>query len=235
MTGRISLLATVSISVLALSVGGAAAGERKLPATHVRGEVHRVIAASPGSITLYDQNSDDSDAGILSTNFTDFDSFDSYGADDFTVPVGHKWKIRQIEVSGSYAAGDGNAGPAASESVFFYRDNHGLPGELVAKCEQIKGKDNQGSFAIKLPKSCKVVLKSGNRYWISVFANMDIACCGQWNWSTRDGQNGKPAAWENPGGGFRICPVWEHMITCMGDAGEGPDFRFALKGKDIEL
>jgi hypothetical protein len=221
-------------SALILCVASSAlAAERARPATYFNGNVHRVIAAVPGAVTLYDQNSDDSGVAVLSTNFTDFDDFDSYGADDFIVPSGHKWKIQQVEVAGNYSASDGNKGPARSESVFFYRDDHGLPGELIVKCDQIQGKDNQGSFAIRLPKSCKAVLKGGNRYWISVFANMDIACCGQWNWGTRNGENNKAAAWESPGGHLGPCTIWGRMTSCVGNNGEGPDFMFTLKGKDV--
>jgi hypothetical protein len=54
-----------------------------------------------------------------------------------------------------------------------------------------------------------------------------------WYWQTRNHQNGHQAAWENPSGGLHIgCEVWEPMETCVGDDGEGPDFMFALKGKD---
>lgn len=222
-----------SVSALALCATSATfAAERARPTTHFNGTVHRVISALPGAVTLYDQNSDDSGVAVISTNFFDFDSFDSYGADDFTVPAGHKWKIKQVEVAGYYSSESGHNGPAASESVYFYRDDHGLPGELVAHCDQIEGKDDQGSFAIKIPSSCKVTLKGGKRYWISVFANMDISCCGQWNWSTRNGKYDKPAAWESPND-LAFCTTWERMTTCIGDNGEGPDFMFTLKGTDV--
>jgi hypothetical protein len=199
------------------------------PVTYARGEVHRVIAAAPGSVTLYDQNNEDSGVGVVSTDFTgDFDSFDSYGADDFTVPVGHKWTVRQVEVTGSYHQGDG---PAESENVRFYKDNEGLPGELVAACDIIEGKDNHGSFAITLPRPCKVHLKGGKTYWVSVSINMDFLL-GDWLWETGNGLKGNPAAWENPNGGFGSCRTWGVMTSCIGNYDEGPDFMFALKGKD---
>jgi hypothetical protein len=82
-------------SALILCTTSAALGaERTKPATHFRGTVHRIIAAVPGAVTLYDQNSDDSGVAILSTNFDSYDSLDSYGADDFTVPAGHKWHVQ---------------------------------------------------------------------------------------------------------------------------------------------
>jgi hypothetical protein len=214
------------------AAGASLAAERARPATHLRSDVHRVIAAVPGALTLYDQNSDDNGLAVLSTDFDSLDSWDSYGADDFIVPAGHKWRIEAVEVSGAYNCEGCDGGPARSESVFFYKDKKGQPGKLVAKCEAIKGADNKGSFAIQFPQSCKVGLNGGKRYWVSVVAAMDFAF-GFWGWETRNTQEGKPSMWENPGGGLNDCVSWDVMTKCQGDAGEGPDFMFALKGKDI--
>ena len=232
MPGKLSLLTTVSISVLMICASGSAAAHRKLPMTHARGAVDRVIAAAPGLVTLYDQSSDDSGVGVLSENFYGYDSYDAYGADDFAVPAGHKWKIRQVEVAGVY---EQDTNPAQSENVLFYKAAKGLPGSLVAECDELPGIDNDGSFAIKIPKSCSVTLKGGFRYWVSVVVNENHVCCTDWKWETRSGQLGKAAAWENPGGVWGRCVEWGVMTECIGDHGEGPDFMFALKGKDIKL
>ncbi len=230
MSGKVSLLTTVSLSVLALCVSSATAADRNLPVAHARGTVHRVISAVPGAVTLYDQNDDDAGLGALSVNFnSDFDSFDSYGADDFAVPAGHKWKIRAVEVSGYYRE---NSEPARSENVLFYRSERGFPGRLIAKCDEVTGKDQGGSFLITLRKSCTVNLSGGHRYWVSVVANESNPSTF-WYWETRNGQIGHPAAWENPNGGFRRCLTWDVMTSCIGDYGEGPDFMFTLKGKDV--
>ena len=69
---------------------------------------------------------------------------------------------------------------------------------------------------------------------MSVVANVNFECCGQWNWETRDKKNGHAAAWENPNDGFETgCTSWGIVADCVGEFGEGPDFMFALKGKDI--
>jgi hypothetical protein len=192
-----------------------------------------VIAAAPGSVTLYDQNDEDNGMAVPSENYGHgFDSFDSSGADDFTVPAGHAWKIRQVEVSGIY--GQGTTFPAESEDIYFYKDRSGLPGDPIAQCDNLGGVDNQGSFSITLSKSCKVNLKGGKRYWVSVVANENNACCTLWFWETRDVRSGKSAAWENPHNGYGTgCTMWDVMISCIGDYGEGPDFMFSLKGTDV--
>lgn len=227
---RTALLCSAS-ALMFCATSATLAAERAKPATHFSGTVHRIIAAIPGAVTLYDQNSDDKGKAILSTDFDDYDSWDSYGADDFTIPTGHKWRIREIEVSGSYSCRD--CGGAASESVFFYRDRKSQPGKLIAKCEAVEGTDSQGSFAIKIPKQCKIILKGGKRYWISVSAAMEFHPDGYWGWETRNDQKEGPAMWENPGGGLNNCRSWGVMTDCIGDYSEGPDFMFALKGDDI--
>ncbi len=71
MSGKVCLLTAVAISVIAFCAGGAIAADRKLPVTHARGAVHRVISAVPGSVTLYDQNDDDAGVAVISTVFDD--------------------------------------------------------------------------------------------------------------------------------------------------------------------
>lgn len=135
-----------------------------------------------------------------------------------------------MDVTGVYYNG---SGPASSENVLFYKDSNGLPGQLVAQCDDIVGSDNQGSFAISIPRTCKLTLKRGSTYWVSVAANMDLDPYGQWGWQTRSRQNGNSAAWENPNYGWTVyCPTWQVMTFCLND-GEGPDFMFTLKGKDV--
>lgn len=174
-----------------------------------------VTAAPPGSTTLYDQNKDPAGTAVFS------DGFDSsQGADDFAVPKGHTWTIREVDVTGLYFDG---AGPADSENVFFYKDNGGLPGNLVANCPNQNGiGGGSGSFAIVLSRSCKVKLHGGKTYWVSVQANMDfLGGAGEWGWSFSLDTSGNLAAWQNPDGGD--CPTWCHLDN---------DLMFALKGKD---
>ncbi len=219
-------------SALTICVSGAFAAQPTLPVTHMRGVVHRVISSLPRVQTLHDQNSDDSGVAAVSTNFThDFDSYDSYGADDFTVPAGHKWRIKQVEVSGVYGQ---NSRPAQSENISIYKDQNGLPGQIVAQCRELVGTDNSGSFAIRIPKNCKILLTGGSTYWLSVVANENNVCCTTWGWETRSSQSEQPAAWENPGDGFHTgCADWDVMAACLAKYDVGPDFMFTLKGKDI--
>src|SRR5437764_1625977 len=62
---------------------------------------HYVHGLPPGTVTLYDQNDNDNGVGIVSDDFDSgsFDSYDSQIADDFKVPKGTTWKVKEVDVS----------------------------------------------------------------------------------------------------------------------------------------
>src|SRR6476659_10127457 len=136
-----------------LIVGTAMAAPHPVLLTNQQAHIF-ITAAPPGSKTLYDQNKDDGERAILSQNVDD-----SQAADDFVVPNGHTWMIKEVDVTGVYFDG---SGPADSENVFFYRNKGGLPGNLVVACPNQNGAENGfGSFAIVLSETCKVKLRGG--------------------------------------------------------------------------
>ena len=190
---------------------------------HTKNAVHHV---SPFSV-LYDQNSNDDGIGPVSQNFlnSSFDIYDSQGADDFKVPHHSAWKVREVDVTGSYFNG---SGVAPSENVIFYaKGKHHVPGDVVREFDGIQGTDDGfGSFAITLPGK-GVTLKAGT-YWVSVIANMDFFAGGEWGWETRADTLGSPGVWRNEGGGFGICADWTPVSECIPD-GES-DYLFTIQG-----
>ena len=198
---------------------------------------HLVFRSEPGVKTLYDQNGNDSDTASSSQNFeSSYDQYDDQGADDFTIPKGHKWRIKEVDVTGQYRF---TGSVADTANVFFYRDGGGLPGVLVAECDNVKTADpGTGDFAMKLPKkTCKVELNGGNTYWVSVQANLDYSSpAEQWYWETNTTPQGAAAAWQDPNGGWTTlgapadCNVWKTLSYCLSGSG---DWMFALKGKDM--
>jgi hypothetical protein len=220
----VTLFAASSLLVGSALAMAPAAGASKAP-SRVR---HGVVAppADHSAAVLYTQNDNPSGDAISSQNFeASFDAFDAQGADDFTVPTGVKWSVKEVDVSGAYSA----SGPAASENVFIYRDSAGLPGALVKSVSGVLGiDDGLGNLKIKIGKA---KLRPGT-YWVSVQVNLDFSVGGQWYWATRTVQSGNAAAWQNPGDGFGSgCTTWGVMETCLfgGPVGE-PDFMFTLKG-----
>jgi hypothetical protein len=228
-------------AALALCFGGSALAAQPVKnAAGVRGTGHPFIhAPAPGMATLYDQNIADGYYGFFSQTLSSYPQYDEYLADDFTVPAGHKWKVKEVDATGFYYI---EYGPAHSVNVLFWKDKKGLPkGTTPAiECDNItpSGGLSTGAFQIKLPKTCKVSLKggdSGTTYWVTVQANMDGAfTSGYWAWNTNNTVAGNQGAGYWYGGGVgvndpRCLQQFESMTTCTGF---DVDFAFALLGKD---
>jgi hypothetical protein len=186
-------------------------------------------ASNRASVVLYDQHGTDSGIGIVSQNFeSSFDAYDSQAADDFVVPGGEKWRVREVDVTGVYFNG---SGPARDETVTFYKDDHGHPGKVISSDTEA-GTDNFGSFSIVLSKEGSPKLKGGSgdgkTYWVSVVANLDFFAGGEWGWENQIEVIHNPAQWQNPGGGFGVCSSWDDENVCIPD-GQG-DHMFTLRG-----
>lgn len=170
-----------------------------------QGTVHNTIAAKGKA--CFSVNANDTGVGILSQNFGDEPTYDSSSAADFTVKK--SCTIAKVSVVGQYFNG---SGPAQSETVVFYMAKKGEPGKIV-NSQTIKGKDNAGSFDIKLKKAVK--LKKGT-YFVSVQANMDFSAGGEWGWNLSSDQAGAIDQFQNQGGAFGVCPTWDDVTTCVG-------------------
>ena len=213
-------------AALALTAGGASAAQH--PSAGVVGaKVTPIIHKAPaGAKMLYNQNSNTSGEGLLSSNFTSgsFPSASSAGADDFVVPKKRQWTVTEVDTTGIFFNG---SGPATSVDVTFYSDSNNMPGSPV-KNGTFTGLTCSGSpsFACTLGKGVK--LKSGT-YWVSVVTNQNFGGgAGEWGWELNSTIHGNPAMWENPGGYFGVCSTWGTVGSCLGYTG---DFAFDLQGK----
>jgi hypothetical protein len=232
-------------SVAALALGGSAyAGvdHHAMSGAGARGPVaQRVVHGPPkGSVTLYDQNIGDASYGWFSQTLSSYPQYDEYLADDFVVPSGHTWKVKEVDTTGFYFT---EPGPAASVNVQFWADKKGLPNKKkkLADCDNLSASGlDTGSFQIKLPRSCKVSLagsgKKGTRYWVSVQGNMaGEFTSGYWAWRQNLSVANKQAAGYYYGGGNsvtdpRCLQQFESISDCWGAA--PVDLAFALLGKD---
>ena len=222
-----------AVAVLALTAGGASAGNQHPAATFFGAKM--VPLAEPCAHIggcQYDQNSGGDGGAIDSQNFTSgsYASYNDAGADDFVVgPSG--MVVSGIDVSGQYFNG---TGPATSANVTFYTDvvvgGVHQPGAIVgstytnqATNEYVNG---AGNFQIDL-QVCKTNAKGktrckpkpiklkGNRklktvtYWVSVVANCNFTGgCGEWGWDTRNPVTFNPAVWEGGSGWGGSCGPW---------------------------
>jgi hypothetical protein len=217
--------ATAAVSILAGGVATAA------PTSSISGHLAKApLPHEPGFKVLFAQQVDDGGAAVVSQKFeAEYASYDSQGADDFTVPKGSFWLVKEVDVTGQYFNG---SGPASSENVSFFRANAktSLPAKQVMMFAKVKGKDNgTGSFTIKLPSTLKL---GAGHYFISIQANLAFSQGGEWGWenTTTAQQFGDAAAWRNPPGGFEVgCTKWGVETTCI-PSGQGPDHLFSLLG-----
>jgi len=232
------LLATVA--TLALTASAYAAGPMSGAGAH--GTAQRVVHAhAPGLVTLYDQNIGDGSYGWFSQTLSSYPQYDEYLADDFVVPAGHTWKVKEVDTMGFYYIG---GGPASSVNVLFWNDKKGIPDKdsQVAECDNLtpaSGLDT-GSFQMKLPKSCKAHFKGGTkgkRYWVTVQPNLaGINTSGYWAWLQNTTVNNNQGAGYYYGGGNSVSdPQCLQQFETISDCWSvGPvDLAFALLGKDV--
>ena len=172
-------------------------------------------------VILYDQLDNPGTSSWTSQEFPDMPEVTSFLADDFFVPGGQSWRVTEVYAQGAYFNG---TGPANNFNVFFYEDDGGLPGTLVSSRIAQPYVESDGVFEVTL--TAPVTITSGT-HWVSVQAHQPFDPNGQWGWTERTVQANSPAAWQNPGGGFGICPTWDLRTTCLGGA---PDQMFRLIG-----
>jgi hypothetical protein len=232
------LLATAA--TLALT-GGAYAAANQMSTAGARGTAQRLIhAPPPGLSTLYDQNIGDAGYGWFSQTLSSYPQYDEYLADDFKVPAGHTWKVKEVDTTGFYYNG---FGPASSVNVLFWNDRKGLPNKdsIVVECDNLTPQSglDTGSFQIKLPKSCPAHLKggtNGKRYWVTVQANLaGFSTSGYWAWMQNVNVANKQGAGYYYGGGNSVSdPQCLQQFETISDCWTvGPvDLAFALLGRD---
>lgn len=223
----ISGLAVAVVAVVVAALSGsvpALAGSPGLTPTHRSAVSSLVSAPLPLGSTCVKQNDNDNGVGIISQNFeADFDTFDSRGADDFTLE--QRCTIREVDVNGAYFTG---IGPAVSLQVLFYLDDGTSPGKRIANQNNLAYRDRGGLGNFKIPLAESVTLRPGT-YWVAVRANMEFREGGEWGWNTNNTARGDIAQWRNAGDGFDTgCRTWGEVEACLGDGGQGPDFSFAL-------
>jgi len=214
------------VVAMMLSVGFVFAGtpQKSAPAKLGIKKLHKLAAPAAPNVVLYDQYDNPTGGAYTSQDFeASFDAYDNQGADDFVVPTGETWNIEGVDVQGSYSTG----GPAAAFHVFIYSDAAGLPGTNVYTGLDQPYTDGGSGTDFVITLGSPAVLTEGT-YWVSVQARQDFGLAGQWFWGDRSVQNGNPAAWQNPGGGFGTpCSTWGVRGTCIGGA---PDNVFRLNG-----
>jgi hypothetical protein len=175
-------------------------------------------ALAAKSAVLWEQ---DADSGLTVNSQSSGGDGDA-AADDFVVPAGQTWLVKEVDVTGVYF---NSTGPAASEVVTFYSNRKGLPHRIQQGPFTLNCTDNAGSFQCVLPK--RVKLRSGT-WWVSFVTNCDFNTCGEWGWDVSATVHSNEAVWENPPGGG-ACASWQPLHVCFG--GAPADLAFRLIGR----
>ncbi len=161
----------------------------------------------------------DAGVGINSQNYEDsYAAFDDAAATDVTL-------ARKCVVTGLVVPGHHCNRSAPSETVAFYQDRDGKPGKLI-DTQTVVGEDSFGYFTLTIDP---VQLSKGT-YWVSVVANLSVtgkAC--QWAWELTSDHSGSDDVWQNPAGGFELCPTWDDVVKCT--LADDSDLMIALTGK----
>jgi hypothetical protein len=191
------------------------------------------LPQAAGAVVLYDQTdhaapptADSTGPNFAPSNFfgsTDFDRT----ADDFTVPVGERWTIDQVDVTGALES------PKDSRVNLYGLGNNdgvGTPGGLVFTRQNVTA-TNSPNYSIGVTGAPAI---GPGRYWLIV--QKLVGSGGYWSWGTRTIQTGFAAKWIYSGIGSSKCPVsatWYPRKTCW--ESQNPDQVFELSGTRTEV
>jgi hypothetical protein len=216
MRSRILAVAGLSIAALAAATtlaSGANAAHGSATLGH-GGTMQSHVAAAK---SCYSHTGTFTD-GLVSNVMSDQATLTATGAADFKLKKA--CTVKTVVAYGAYLAT-----PATqSEVVTFYKAKKGEPGKTIST-QTVKGKDASGVFTIKLKKAVKL---GAGSYFVGVQANTNSAA--PWYWVYDATASGGVDQWENPGGGYGVCPTWGPVTTCSG-ANDGTDFEVTLSTK----
>jgi hypothetical protein len=233
---KIAFLVMAGLAVAVLTVSPVAAASRPAPSApmpDVGVAPQEPWADAPDAI-LYNQYDNPGGVALNSQDFEQaYDAYDDCAADDFAVPANVKWTVTGVGVQGVYFNGPG---PAQSFTIHIFIWAGPFPGALkVTRLNQAYTLVGADQFRIKVtPAMMFPARPQGLHIWIEIRARLDFAggAGGQWGWTDRTVVSGeRPGAWQNPGGGFGVCPTWDVFDNCFGGLNDGDDLVFLLAGK----
>lgn len=182
---------TIKVSIIAADTEGSAA--IGLIATSGKEQVSEGFTVNVLEPSIYEQI-DPVVSSSPSQFFTDFGAL-AQSADDFAVPEGTYWKVREV-----VAYGAANNGPELTDAtVVIYADNNGVPGQEIYNSGSIVPLSNPLNTTLELELPEEVELSSGS-YWLSVYANLAFGDAEQqWFWSTQANVIGNDAKFRDDG------------------------------------
>ncbi len=159
--------------------------------------------------------------GILSTKFMEeYEDYDAYSAEDFTVPEGTRWVIDRFDFNGCGTDG-GDPSHATGFHVLIYRDEDahpaGYPGggaepvweEYWSYTDPRVSFDRDYHNGITLFADEAASGLPAGHYWVMIYLDWvtwetDVF----WYWALSGAGGGDPAMYINPGGGWNVGTEW---------------------------
>jgi hypothetical protein len=232
---KIAFLLMAGLAVAALTASPVAAASRPAPSAPMPdvGVAPQVPWADAPDAILYNQYDNSGTVALNSQDFEQaYDAYDDCAADDFAVPANIKWTITGVGAQGVYFNGPG---PARSFRIRIYIWQGLFPGALkIERSGLAYSLNGVDQFRIKVQPSIMIPGgPQGRHIWIEIEAQLDFAggAGGEWGWTDRTVVSGeRPGAWQNPGGGFAVCPTWDVFDNCFGGLNDGDDLVFLLVG-----
>ncbi|MEX0275793.1 MAG: T9SS type A sorting domain-containing protein, partial [Flavobacteriaceae bacterium] len=158
-----------------------------------------------------------------SQNFLDFGGI-AQSADDFTVPEGSRWNIRELIAFG----GVNGAPQLVDATVALFTDNNGVPGDEIYNSGSIVPSSDPSNPNLSLELPEVVTLESGS-YWISIYTNLAFAGGNQWFWFTQSEVIGNESAFKDNLDLFGLgATSWTPRSTAFGTVPD--DMTFQLFG-----
>ncbi len=166
--------------------------------------------SQPG--VLHDQIDQLPSSAVWSVDFPGDNPFDAQAADDFTVPPGSSWTVRQVEWAAEWIPFPPSE-PTANVTI--YEDAGGVPSDPLfteTNLPIVPINDSDQSWRAPLPGGWPL---GEGTYWCSVQANVPVG--SEMLIKESRVARGAPSVWRNPGGGFDThCSDWTPSIECVG-------------------
>jgi len=146
---------------------------RNLSVTYSEGCDEATVTWFPPAEILWDNTASPEMYVIKSTRWLMAPLGRAISADDFIIPAGEKWHITDVRTSGTHVINSGTFLPPDYFGVEIYKDDNGIPGELLHEdvyCKPMSGNMSDGGPVIVLSNT--IELGSG-KYWISCYGVYD--------------------------------------------------------------
>lgn len=158
----------------------------------------------------------------VNQEFSDFASYSSFLADDFTVTM--PWMVNSIFVPGDGWNGFTTLLNASALNFMIYEDSAGIPagdptggGAMPVWALSLLPTDPQVTISagtsgydsnVQLDLDEPLMLPTGH-YWLIFYPSLSFASGGQFGRQPADTANLHTASFINPGGGFGLGPFWQ--------------------------